>query len=257
MNRFSIYPSCMKLQGGYSALVVGVPLPSDQVRRMLPPQLLLAPNPMTGPTEHPVFFLFGHQYDVRMTSVFRYLFKMDYLEHITFIPYVKKRDPRPGPCASQLFDYTPQLFLDDLLPTVGGRLVWGLRKSLGSLKQREGNYQVSSYATGAPLISLDYRTDGPSKRPTDYPNFAPMAGMFDLASVENICLGDFGPIICSSFDWNIPSAIAQPIEGTMTLQQGYLPGLQAKTYPFKSLADAPWGAFRLTTRWTYSMPYVC
>jgi hypothetical protein len=39
------------------------------------------------------------------------------------------------------------------------------------------------------------------------------------------------------------------------LRTGYLPGLQATSPPVKGIDLVDLGAFRLSTRWSYSMPY--
>jgi len=136
-------------RGMLDAFVVIERLPRDEVRRLLPAGLELAPQPLCTPDLHPVFFMFTHE---QLDSWFG---GVDFRSLMLGVPWVQHADPHVphrGP-----FIYRPRQYVDDTLPRVIGNRVYGLERTHAEIEADDNAYRI--YAPH----SRDMLVEGPRR----------------------------------------------------------------------------------------------
>lgn len=226
-------------------------LPRDTVQKMLHRDrgLVLAAQDMTPPDQHPVLLLFGWQNDVRPN---RAPFGGGrYMEFIVSVPFVQHEDARqhrycPGP-----FIYMPQLYLDQLFPTLLGIWGYGYNKDLATIRADQSDYTVFARNTQNALISASYTATGATGTEVDFAHFSVARKPYGLPLVSRTRLGTWH---YSYYDFALGQALIQPVDMTIKVYADKVGGLPPGTYTVPSIQKQALGAFFITTDATISNP---
>lgn len=235
-------------------------LPVETVRKLLPPGLELAPQPLSFPEEHPVFFLFSHDH---FTAWFG---TMDYEELMVGVPYVQLADvhaPNRGP-----FIYMPRLYLNDNLPRILGNRIYGFEKLEADITNDDGTYRVTQPGTSEPIVTAKFQTVGSAGPVTSLPNFETVRRIFEQPTVSQALRiidpdafhdqGLLSPFLCSTITYDFATAKITPIKAEVSISDQLTPpGLPIGSFERPSLADDTLGSFRLQAKQVVSLPGSC
>ncbi|NJP08917.1 MAG: acetoacetate decarboxylase family protein [Leptolyngbyaceae cyanobacterium RU_5_1] len=256
MNSLS-FPPDMKLVGSYSSYWVVWAKPLAEVQSLLPAGLELAPQTITPASTHPIMFAFGLQQNVHLND-FRFVFNLNYLEHVTSIPFV-----RPIGEQKQNFLYMPKLFLNEFLPVFGGDTIWGFHKELADVEFKDERFSVKTELSHKLQLSLTFKVTGDYASPATFPNFAAVEAMLtqpfvlDETLIMKLCLGCQIPYVAANFNWYLDEATLRPIQAELAIINAYVRGLQPGKYATPGIDQVPLGAFQLQNHWDLSMPFCC
>jgi hypothetical protein len=252
-------------RGTQSSTFVIIPLPSEEAERLLPGELRLSWQDVTDAGTHPLLCAFGSQRNVHtdpllkggnLALVLPYLntlnnqpplepLAIDYLEVITALPYVEwvqPRDMAPGP-----FVFAPKLYLDNLLPTVGGWLVGYAKEMCGMGGDRE-NFHVNRLVDDALLFAGSCQPQGDWRSPAAFPNFERIRPM-----LEQPVLGQTvdGHHVRTGFRYVLEDARMQAASATVQLTEHFFAGsLGPKNLPVGDIEHQRLGAFCMEVPWT-------
>lgn len=234
-------------------------LPTPQVRALLPWGLDLEPQTLTPPGTHPVVMFFQDMLRAHMT-VPTLLPSMSYHEQVVGIPFVRCQTvagPVPGP-----FFYMPNLFLDDWLAILGGRLYWGFAKQYAQYEVTRGRYAARD-AYG-PLVALDHEPTGRWRPASEMPNFEPWCrprtGIMCQPLIAMLPMG-MGPLfVASDFEKHWPSAQVRPLTTRVHIHRSFVPALPTGAFPrhgpAPGLDRTVVGSFQVRARWRLTLPYL-
>lgn len=238
-------------------------MPSDYVRNLLPWGLELGAQDLTPPGTHPVSFFFQEMIRAHMT-IPTLLPDMTYHEQIVGVPftYVTRGYPGAGPLGP--FFFMPNLYLDNVLATLGGRLGWGLAKQMAQMTVTEDSWTVHD-PDGKRIIGLDFTPTGDYVPLAQMPNFAPYCrpetGIMvqPLVSMMPAGVGMFP--VCSDFDKKWDDAVVRPLETQIHIDNAFVPGLPCGTFPAAERAPgidvSVLGSFQVLAHWRMSLAYPC
>jgi hypothetical protein len=239
--------------------VVCIPMPVEIVRNFLPYEMELGAQNVTPPGTHPVIFFFYDMYDAHMT-IPTLLPNLTYHEQILGVPftYVKAgyaSIDKVGPCF-----FMPQLYLNDYLATIGGRMYWGFAKNLARVDVNANSYLVSSLE-GEAILKLEFGLSGPSKPAHEWPLIGPMQAIMTQPIVSQLPMA-LGPFVaCSNFDKDWTTATVQPLKTVVNIYKSYVQGLPTGRYPAvgasATIAHSTTGSFVMKTEWRQGLIYPC
>lgn len=237
-------------------------MPSDYVRNLLPWGLDLAPQDLTPPGTHPISFFFQEMVRAHMT-IPTLLPNMTYHEQIVGVPFVNVTRGYPGGPYGPFF-FMPNLFLDNFLATLGGRVWWGLAKQMAKMEVTENRWACTD-ESGNPLISLDFDVTGDYVPVPTVENFIPYCRPNTGIMVQplvSMLPGGVGMFpICSDFDKKWDEAVIRPLETQITINRAFVPGLPTGTFPAGQKAPgidvSVLGSFQVLAHWRMTLPYMC
>lgn len=234
--------------GAIDAVVVTLPFDREVVEGLLPPGLELAD---TESARLPVILMFGRHRDVHPaagTWSEDLPVGLNYHEFILGVPFVRAAG------GSTLYTFMPRLFLDERLPILLG-LPYGFAKKISAVVERTGEYQVFDLATGNELVNAEWMPTGDFQNPDEVANFGDIQRILALPMIGKTVAG---PLVCSDFDWNLGGARSiQPVNAAGRIDLPFLPGLPRLQWSAPGIDERPFGAFRVRTQWTLSLPRPC
>jgi Acetoacetate decarboxylase (ADC) len=239
-----------------------IALPKADVLALLPYGLELGAQDLTAPDEHPVVLFFQEMIRAHMT-IPTLLPNMTYHEQIVGIPFTYVTRGYPMPCGP--FFYMANLYLDELLPTIGGKLGWGFTKQMANVTVTADRWAVTE-RSGDRLISLDFAPTEEGYQPVEYyPNFEryyePVTGIMTQPLVSQLpaAIGPF--FACSNFDKKWDEALVRPLRTAVTIDQSFVPALPCGRFPHEGYAQgidaSRIGSFEVKARWRLGLIYPC
>ena len=254
--------SWINLAGTWSVVGVSLSLPVETVRWMLPAGAELGPQPYTPQGEHPVVLYFGSLFGAHLTFPRVLINNVNYREQIVGIPYVYTRG-RSGPVGPYFF--MPQLYLNDALFTLGGRLVWGFAKNLARIvetpvdgKPDALRYAVQTVRGRLPVIEAEWTPQGPAEPVLNNPLFKAQLAIMrqPLLAQKPLLFNSY--FTCSDFSKSWPGATVRPVAAESLVQAEFVAGLPTGKRVYTPLdASNPLGAFHLRAQWNLDLPSVC
>lgn len=248
--------------GQYVANLLTVNFPKAVAKGFLDPGLELGAVPagLVPDGMHPVIFCFGEQGDVGPT-------KWWYNEFIMSVPYAYVTETQKGP-----FNFATRLFLDNATHFITARqaiaagwgygiakrsahmsttpvMPWGIEDHEYLINDRDD--ASKRFLTFNSHATTEWRT------PSDFPNFAPVVDAIHIPNIGDTSMTGkdaTGKWACFVFDWHLEHARVASIEGQLTINFAYVPGLPTGQHNFTGIADSKFGAYRLATNWTIGMP---
>ena len=239
-------------------------LPAEQVRKLLPAGLELAPQPVVASGYHPVYLLSSH-------DIFKAWFgDMDYQELMLAVPYVQISDPRdryPGP-----YIYMPRLYLNATVPRVLGVHLYGWEKQAATITNVSAGpnttYTVIPEGGSVPAFTGKFHeVPGTSPQPpAAYANFTIVRQLFEQPTISQalrIVDPDAfharfpGPLLATTVLYQVdqPGTTIQPIEAEITIGAALTPaGIPPGTYRSPSLLASSLGSFRLQCKQFVTLP---
>ena len=238
--------------GQYDTRVVVQAVDEAIVEGMLPDELELAPQSVTGDGKHPLMMLFGRQSGVRPDFMPEAV-GMNYDEFIVVLPFVQWR----AECKKKYrgpFAFMPRLYLDELFPTLLGWW-YAYPKELARMSSGD-HYSVDSLVFDRPILRGAFVPYGPTQSPDDFPNFERLRPIFEIPLVGKLDLNP-SPYRCSHMTFELERATAQACEATVDIMSPFLPGLVPGVYRTAGLDVEPLGAFLLDVPWRLTLPFNC
>lgn len=248
--------------GELDAVMLVLMLPKDEVARLVPLGLQLAPNPLSPVGKHPVLVQLSH---------WRFEFgDMDYHEVMLAVPYVEISSydaPRRGP-----FLYMPRLYLDEELPRLLGVYLYGYEKEAAAIECRfpqgsePGRYRVSAPSNGATLLDATITPAGiPAGAPGSFANFAQLRQLLEMPTISQAARiwdvdaarsHELRPFLASNLVYQLddPTAALEPVGVQLTIGSGFTPHGLAGSYTAPSLQQAALGAFRTQVKVAVALP---
>lgn len=232
-------------------------LPCDYVRSFLPAGLDLGPQLVTPQGTHPVLFFFNDIFRAYL-SLPTLVPGMTYHELHIGIPFVCISS---GPLSSEMagpYYFMPKLYLDQLLPILGGILFWGFRKEMASVVVTANSYTVID-VTGRRVASLTWKTEahGGYGKLSEFPYFQVIQQMLSQTLISQVPCS-VGPLFALSvFAKKWDAACLRPLE---TLLDTELVNVAAKS-PLLAPEWSPGidlvalGSYELRVPWELSLPY--
>ena len=239
-------------------------LPVEQVRKLLPAGLELAPQPVVPCGWHPVYVLCSHD------NFSAWFGDMDYEEMMLAVPYVQISEPRdryPGP-----YIYMPRLYLNDAVPRELGVHLYGWEKqaaTITSVDHGDDNTYTVTQAGAAPALVGQFHALGAAQAPAAYANFTIVRQLLEQPTISQALhivdpdassLKFSGPLLSTTVLYQVdqPGTTIQPITSELTIGASLTPaGIPPGTYRSASLQDSPLGAFRLRCKQFVTLPRSC
>ncbi|MEM7155774.1 MAG: NAD(P)-binding protein [Myxococcota bacterium] len=162
--------------GSLEGYVVIQLLPREQAQRLLPRGLELAPQPICAPDRHPVFLLFARE------QLQSRAWGRDYAGVTLGVPFVQHADPHVphrGP-----FIYRPQQYVDDLIPCMMGRRVYGFERDRAKIEVDDNAYRIYDRDDGEMVIEAWFEKKGDPVAPTTVPGFDAVRQIFDQPTIS-------------------------------------------------------------------------
>ncbi len=242
-------------------------LPVEEVRKLLPAGLELAPQPVVPAGWHPVYVLCSHD------TFAAWFGNMDYQELMLAVPYVQISAPRgryPGP-----YIYMPRLYLNATVPRVLGVHIYGWQKQAATITaSSEG--AVSSYTvvpTGAAepaVVGKFTEVPGSTPQPPQaFANFTLVRQLFEQPTISQALhivdpnaaeLPFPGPLLATTVLYQVdqPGTTVQPMSAELTVGAALTPlGIPPGVYARPSLLTAELGSFRLRCKQFVTLPGSC
>lgn len=248
--------------GTIDSRVVVLGLPREDVEKLLPLGLELAPQTLTFPDKHPVFVMFSHDHFEAWFG------DMDYNELMVAVPYVQRTAlhvANRGP-----FIYMPRLYLDDQLPQRLGNLLYGFEKQLGKIDNDTDSYTVRSHDDNQLIASATFSEAGTPQPPSSVPLFQSVRKLFDMPMISQALRivdddafeeRDFvSPFLSCTlcYDFSDATATVQPLTATVEFTSTLTPpGLPSGPIAVPSIENEVLGAFRLKCNQVVSLPGSC
>lgn len=232
--------------GDYNATIAIVPLPLEQVRQWLPPELEPAPQTVTPPATHPMLFLMGKER--RVHANIAPWFNIRYGEFAAVLPYTQWRKPPRNDRGPYLF--TPLLYLDSWLPIWAGRILYGFAKAKATITATPSQYVITDPETKHQLLKANLSPDGVRLNPS---HVAILTTLLQQPSLSN----RDGTYVYSQFNWNLPKAQLHSKAVELEVNQFFMYGLPSGVdrYHVAGVDDLQHGgAFHIQTHWTLSAP---
>jgi hypothetical protein len=233
---------------------------------MLPDGLELGAAEVAEAGKHPVVLYFGNMFKAQL-SVGPFPAPTDYREHVVGVPYTVYKAGRGG-CGGYRgpFFYMPQLYLDSLVFTLGGLIVWGFNKARANFKQESRiseetthhSYAVSSRRWGDKLVDVTWHAESEAERVECNKAFEIQRRIMSqpVISRQPLAIGPF--FSCSDYDKTWSTADVKPIRTRTSIRSLYVPGLSPGDYEGQALGEKnPLGSFELRTHWSLTFPYGC
>lgn len=248
--------------GTLDSHVVVLALPIEDVKRLLPAGLELAPQIVTPLGKHPVFVLLSHDhFDAWFGD-------MDYHELMVGVPYTQLREtsaPNRGP-----FIYMPRLYLDQAIPRILGNRLYGFEKLPGEIDASETAYTVREPGGGATIVRAELSDTGTAAAPAEFANFDLVRQLFEQPTVSQAlrivdpdafhARDAGGPFLCSTvtYAFGDPRASLQPSRIRLEVTEQLTPaGILAGTYEREGIDVAQLGSFHLKVPQVVSLPGTC
>ena len=241
-------------------------LPAEQVRRLLPSGLELAPQPVVPSGWHPVYVLSSHD------NFSAWFGDMDYEEMMIAVPYVQISEPYgryPGP-----YIYMPRLYLNAAVPRELGVHLYGWEKQAATITSTtagaETKYVVTAEGATAPTVTGTFREIaglGPQP-PRAYANFTIVRQLFEQPTISQALHVAFpdaftrfaGPFFATTVLYQVdqPGTTVQAIEAELVVGESLTPpGIPPGTYRTPGLDTAQLGSFRLQCKQFVTLPGGC
>ena len=236
---------------------VTLALPTALVRDLLPDGLELGPQEMTPRGTHPVVMGFHDMFRLH-PSIPSLLPSMTYFEHSVGIPYCFVARGRITPTSPGPYYFMPILYLDSLLPMLGGRFFWGFAKELAAIRVSSDRYSVTRIS-GEPVLSLSYDGRGEAMPADGYPHFELQRQVTSqpLISMVPFGVGPFFTVAGFPKQWDV--AAVRPLATVLDIFTDYVAGLPSGRYPAKGLSKgvdvSVMGAYELRAPFQISSPY--
>ena len=248
--------------GTIDTRVVLLGLPREEVEKLLPLGLELAPQPLTFPDKHPVFVMFSHDHFEAWFG------DMDYNEMMVAVPYVQRTSvhvANRGP-----FVYMPRLYLDDPTPCRLGNLLYGFEKQLAKITNGPDSYEVTTTDGSKTIARASFVESGEPQPPSAVPLFQTVRKVFDMPTIsqalrivdedafdEREFVSPF--LACTlTYDFCDETCRILPIEATVELTDALTPpGMPTTPQQVPSIATQVLGAFRMQAHQVVSLPGSC
>lgn len=239
------------LRGSMEGIFSFHSLPVEQVKKMLPPGLVLSKQSLTPSKTHPVTFLFNQQTNVRASFLPQILGFKSYLENIVAVNCVEIEDGD-----GTIFSFLPALFLDNALATYSGRLFYGLAKKLAK-NTLDGSLYRTISEENHPIWEMRYFDHAPIERLVDLGNVSLVRALLDAPILTPRLFGTWQAM---AFDFSVGSAFGAPVATHLDIYPTNGLGLPAGRLispPFREGQEENGlpGAFRCWTDWTLSNPF--
>jgi hypothetical protein len=255
----------MSLNGNAHVRAQTLVLPSAVVASMLPRGMELGPQRLTPKGKHPLVLFFQDLSRMHMT-IPTLLPRMTYNEQVVGIPFVRVVAGYEwvGPLGP--FFYMPNLYLNDFLPMIGGRLFWGFNKQFAPIEVNDHSWTVRGDDRRV-LISMKWRSPtGGWRTPEAFPHFAEFcqseSGIMNQPLVSMLP-GYFQFFsVCSEFSKLWSHCRIRPIQSRVHIGEPFVEGLPTGSFP----KAADWsagidavrlGAFELQAPVRVSLPFPC
>ena len=238
--------SLVYAQGQISAAVLTLALPTADVERMLPPGVNLLPQTVTPAGTHPVGLIFADQSQVRANVL---PLGMAYKESAVAIPFTTV-STTPAADAVPLLTL-PALYLDSVMATLAGRLMYGYRKHLARVSGSPAQQQVHTLLGNQAILSAQLHVDGLAGSYYDFEHLAVVREMMNQPIVTHDPLRGW---LYSFLDYQFEQARITPLRGQLAVAAGVLGHAAAQTLPVASLAATAVGAFQFDGAWTLTNP---
>jgi uncharacterized protein with NAD-binding domain and iron-sulfur cluster len=232
-------------EGEAAAAVVTLALPAHEVAKLLPAGVELMAQTQTPPGTHPVGLIFAEQHGVRPNLL--PFGGMTYRECAIAVPFVTLAG---GSAGTQPLMVLPALYLDRVLPTLAGRVMYGYRKHLARVSGSAPMQRVRTLF-GATVLAAQLDAAGAVGSNYDYENLGPVRAMMDQPIVTHDPLRGW---LFSFMDYRFEQARITPLRGTVMVGAGVLGNPSAATLDVDSVLTAPGGAFRFDGGWTLTNP---
>lgn len=259
-------------RGSLQAFVVIRQMARDQARRLLPAGLELAPQPLTTPDRHPVVLMFARE---QLEST---LGDNDFHSLTLAVPWVQHADPtvpHRGP-----FMYRPRQYVDDALPRLLGRRIYGFERDAADIEAdvdafgaglpgpagRQAAYRIYAPGSRTMLVEAWFQRHGKPVAPAEAPSFNAIRSIFDqpvitqalrIVDEDAFHRRSSGPLLgcINRYLFDDPSAQITPVRAFVGIKQELSPPAWPReriTAP--SLDEAELGAFFLHVPQELSLP---
>jgi hypothetical protein len=241
--------TAVALTGSYLASCAVFALPKSDVEKMLGSNCVLDPSqPLAPEGKHPIIVMLGDQRKVGPSFL---PIAMNYHELTLAVPWVRRKG---GSCGARPLAHVGRLWLDRAAPVVGG-WAFGFPKILEDIRMSDESYEVRSLNSGRTLFAARFVVRGAAGSPDDLPNFARVRPIFEQPFLQRLFV--FGPTCWLNMNFHIDRSTVQPIDFSLEVAPGAMPGLVERTYQAKSIEAEVLGAFRLEVPWSLSWPLRC
>ena len=236
------------MEGHYTSRVAIQHFPTSLVESWLPDAIELAPQAISPSGYHPVNLLFGIQSKVYFNI--NPLFKFKYQEFGLVVPYVQWKDPKYQ--YNSPFLFTPIIFVDNFLVSLGGEIVFGFPKRMAKFQVNDSHYAASDPEVNTPYVGVQY------EKLSSTPDPVALTSIRDCLQQPSISQKRNGKFSESGFWWNLDTAEFNDLKLDGEIINYMLPGVRSgNTQKVAAEGTANFSdgaAFEMRTDWTLTLP---
>ncbi|MEM7347988.1 MAG: hypothetical protein AAF485_27460, partial [Chloroflexota bacterium] len=250
------------LVGHSETYVVPVSLPRELIQPLLPPNVVLAPQPFTAWRQHPLLLMFGKQtsvYPELKNSLFPIQFNYSkylagrltggYHQVMVVVPLVNQTyetiesyDP---------YSFISHLFVNKQIPLLGN-YAYTPTGQVAAIEVDKNSYRVNNLGTNERVISGSFTAEGEPADPSNFPEFT--SAMPSLLQPNYLTKTFFGSVAHSLLDWQLKEAKIQAVKADIQLDTLFKPMDLDPILQIPSIQTDYLGAFQLSTKWLLSIP---
>ena len=233
------------------ATVIVAALPLHMARRLLPPDLALATQPLTQSDRYPVILMFARQRDARPSIL---PIGMTYHEFIIMLPSVRRRRAAWAEQAPRIFAFLPKLYLDSVAMLLLGRVFYGYAKDLARVVVEPGSVAVRSPISGESIVRAELYGGGGIVPVRASGHYADVAWLLNRPILSR---GPLGSWRASRYDFVLEDAVIQILDDvSLTVFPFLQPSLSPEPITLRTGEEAIITAFRLWADTSLSNPFV-
>jgi len=236
-------------EGQVSSAMVTLSLPAHDVERMLSPGLTLLPQKLSPAGTHPVGLIFAEQRQVHANLV--PVIHMSYHECAIAIPFVALAHDNSSAPAMPLM-VLPALYLDRVLPTLSGRLMYGYKKHLARVSAPAERQAVRTLFGADDVMSAHLLADGATGSYYDFEHLGAVRNLINQPIITNDPLRGW---LYSFLDYRFEQARITPLRGHVAIGASVLGNSTAQRLSVRSVRSAALGAFQFDGAWTLTNPF--
>lgn len=230
-----------------------VDVPASVAQSLLPAELRLASQPLTDAGRYRIGIALGRHQNVRMVADVFGLMKWNYDEFFLFLPAVEFKGK--DPCARShdgTFAFMPNLYLDDLTPTVIG-WIYGLHKELATFRTSGDATTIRQLGHSRLAGTAGPDSDADDTVATDFLRVA--SGSNPFGTVTVLGKSKLGLYQFADLRWNVGSIVTHSADVRFRFDRSF-GQLGPGTFDVAGIGDGGTG-FHMEYDWTLKSPVAC
>ncbi len=233
------------ISGHATSIISFLALDKEIVQKLIPQGLLLSEQSITEQSLHPVYFAFNLKQQ-NVTTPLPFV-KLNYAEYAMGIPFLKMKG------GNQVnYAFSPVLYLNSILATIGGRLFFSLPKNYAHVDINETDTTRRTFEASQVFnhqniyLEADFKNDGPEIPAASNNNFLSIKPMLLQPLIVHDSENGFRSTNYTME--GLETTSIQPVTGTCKTGN-FLQGLHHQQITLNSINTSVLGSFEISYDW--------